>query len=114
MLFTGVVKTHRLPLITQTTLMAPGVPDTENESRLRISPKAIKDMIDHFAPARSIKSDPQLIWHFGESEVEVKSLESSIDTRGINSLSPLSLPTTLIFRRQGTINHRINNRRNRV
>ncbi|KAF9464941.1 Rad9-domain-containing protein [Collybia nuda] len=78
----GVVKTHRLLLLTPTSLMAPGVPDAYNESNLTIGPKAVKDMIEHFPLARGVKSDPQLIWSFGESEVELRSLESSIDSKG--------------------------------
>ena len=64
--------------------MAPGVPDVPYESRLTIGPRAIKDMIEHFPAARGAKSDPQLIWTFGDSEVEVKSLESSMDNKGDN------------------------------
>jgi cell cycle checkpoint control protein RAD9A len=69
--------------------MAPGVPDAPNESRLMIGPRAIKDMIEHFPLARGAKSDPQLVWNFGDSEVDVKSLESSVDTKGLlGALSP--------------------------
>jgi cell cycle checkpoint control protein RAD9A len=63
--------------------MAPGSPDATNESNLTIGPKAIKDLIDHFPLAKGTKSDPQLIWSFGESEVELRSLESSFDPKGI-------------------------------
>jgi hypothetical protein len=82
-LLLGVTKTHRLPLLTPTALMAPGSPDATNESNLTIGPKAIKDMIDHFPLAKGAKSDPQLIWSFGESEVELRSLESSFDPKGM-------------------------------
>ncbi|KAG5647049.1 hypothetical protein DXG03_001419 [Asterophora parasitica] len=78
----GVVKTHRLILLTPTSLMAPGVPDAQNESNLTIGPKALKDMIEHFPLARGAKSDPQLIWSFGEYNVDLRSLESSTDTKG--------------------------------
>lgn len=81
-LLIGIVKTHRLPLLIPTSLLSPGVPDSENESRLTIGPRAIKDITEHFPNARGAKSDPQLVWTFGDTEVEVKSLESSIDTRG--------------------------------
>jgi cell cycle checkpoint control protein RAD9A len=79
----GVTKTHRLPLLTPTALMAPGLPDAINESNLTIGPKAVKDMIEHFPLAKGAKSDPQLIWSFGESEVELRSLESSFDPKGL-------------------------------
>lgn len=79
----GVIKTHRLLLLTPTSLMAPGAPDAFNESNLTIGPKAVKDMIEHFPLARGAKSDPQLIWSFGESEVELRSLESSLDSKGL-------------------------------
>jgi cell cycle checkpoint control protein RAD9A len=54
--------------------MTPGVPYFPHESRLTIGPKAIKDIVEQFPPARGSRSDLQLIWHFGDrdSEVEVK------------------------------------------
>lgn len=61
--------------------MSPGIPDPSNETLLKIGPRAIRDMIEQFSLPKGAKSDPQLIWTFGETEVEVKSLESSIDTR---------------------------------
>jgi hypothetical protein len=39
-------------------------------------------MIDHFPSVKGNKGDPQLVWSFGDSEVEIKSLETSIDTKG--------------------------------
>ena len=65
--------------------MAPGVPDTYNESRLTIGPKALKDLIEHFPVAKANRSDPQLVWTFDDTEVGLKSLESSIDSRGTYS-----------------------------
>lgn len=63
--------------------MAPGLPDTLYESNITVGPKAVKDMIEHFPLAKGAKSDPQLIWSFGESEVELRSLESSFDPKGL-------------------------------
>ncbi|PPQ63670.1 hypothetical protein CVT24_004555 [Panaeolus cyanescens] len=83
----GVIKTHRLNLLTPGSLMAPGVPDASNESRLTIGPKALKDLIDHFPVSRSQKSDPQLIWTFEDAEVGLKSLESAVDSRGRGQLT---------------------------
>ncbi|KAJ7084342.1 Rad9-domain-containing protein [Mycena belliarum] len=107
----GVVKTHRLLLLTLTSFLAPGVPDAENESHLTVGPRAVRDMIEHFPVPKGTRADPQLIWNFGESEVEVKSLESSLDTKGRNQLSTeltisadefdvydiYSTPTTIAF-----------------
>ncbi|KAG6850968.1 hypothetical protein H0H93_005837 [Arthromyces matolae] len=78
----GVIKTHRLILLTPASLMAPGIPEVENESNLTIGPRALKDMIEHFPLARGVKSDPQLIWSFGDVEVELRSLASSLDAKG--------------------------------
>lgn len=39
-------------------------------------------MIEHFTSTKNGKSDPQLVWNFGQHEVEVKSLESSVDSKG--------------------------------
>ncbi|KAJ4468129.1 Rad9-domain-containing protein [Lentinula aciculospora] len=77
----NVIKTHKLLLSGSTTLLAPGAPDTSNETLLRIGPRAIRDMIEQFSLPKGVKSDPQLIWTFGETDVSVRSLESSIDTR---------------------------------
>ena len=63
--------------------MTPGAPDPTNESRLTIGPKALKDLIDHFPVAKGARSDPQLVWTFEDNEVILKSIESSIDSRGI-------------------------------
>ncbi|KAI0063981.1 hypothetical protein BV25DRAFT_1801221 [Artomyces pyxidatus] len=83
----GIVKTHRLPMLTPTSLMAPGIPEAPNESRLTIGPKAMKDMIDHFPSTKGSKSDPQLVWEFGESDVQVRSLDTSVDAIGNAQLS---------------------------
>ncbi|KAF9527306.1 Rad9-domain-containing protein [Crepidotus variabilis] len=83
----GILKTHRLLLLSLTTLLAPGVPDSTNESRLTIGPKGLKDLIDHFPVSKSAKSDPQLVWTFDETEVGLKSVESSIDSRGRGQLA---------------------------
>lgn len=82
-LLSGVVKTHRLLLLTPTSLMTPSIPDSMNESSLSIGPRAIKDIIEHFPVARGARSDPQLIWNFGDSDVQVKSLETSLDPKGL-------------------------------
>lgn len=63
--------------------MTPGAPNPTNESRLIIGPKALKDLLDHFPIAKGARSDPQLVWTFDEGEVVLKSMESSIDSRGI-------------------------------
>lgn len=78
----GVIKTHKLLLSDASRHMAPNVPDSLEQSRLSIGPKAIKDIIDHFPTTRSAKSDPQLIWSFSDDEVQVRSQESSADSRG--------------------------------
>ncbi|KAG7446334.1 uncharacterized protein BT62DRAFT_968065 [Guyanagaster necrorhizus] len=83
----GVIKTHKLLLSTPTSLLAPDIPDNSTESFLTIGPRAIKDMVEHFTSTKNGKSDPQLIWKFGQHEVEVKSLESSVDTKGKSQLS---------------------------
>jgi cell cycle checkpoint control protein RAD9A len=78
----GVVKTHRLLLLTPTSLSAPGIPDGFNESRLTIGPKQLRDMLEHFPSAKGGKSDPKLIWSFGDTEVQLKGCETSIDSKG--------------------------------
>ncbi|KAF7782179.1 hypothetical protein Agabi119p4_1555 [Agaricus bisporus var. burnettii] len=79
----GVVKTHRLVLSVPLALMAPGVPDTPNQARVHIGPAGLRNMLEHFPMQRGTKADPQLIWTFNESEVGLKTCESSMDkTKG--------------------------------
>jgi len=83
----GIIKTHRLVLMEASSLLAPGIPDTPNESHLVIGPKALKDMIDQIPSTKGPKSDPQLMWTFGETEVRVRSLDGTTDSRGSLPLS---------------------------
>ena len=66
-----------------------------NESRLTIGPRAVKDMIEHFPIAKGAKADPQLIWSFGESEVGLRSLESSFDPKGMLAFRKFQLIFTV-------------------
>lgn len=83
----GVIKTHRLLLLIPTVLMAPQLPmpSPSYGSHLTIGPKALKDMIEHFPSAKgaSGKTDPQLVWCFGDEEVRVRSWETSVDSKGV-------------------------------
>ncbi|KAH9175916.1 Rad9-domain-containing protein [Lactarius sanguifluus] len=77
----GIVKTHRLLLQTQSSQLHLHVPEALNESHVVIGPKAIREMIDHFSSTRG-KADPQLTWVFDDTEVYVRSLENSLDSKG--------------------------------
>jgi cell cycle checkpoint control protein RAD9A len=77
----GIVKTHRLLLQTPSSQLHLHVPEAPNESHVVIGPKAMREMIDHFSSARG-KADPQLIWVFDDTEVHVRSLENSLDSKG--------------------------------
>ena len=57
------------------------LPEALNESHVVIGPKAMRDMIDHFPSTRG-KADPQLIWVFDDTEVQVRSFETSLDGKG--------------------------------
>ncbi|EPQ56505.1 hypothetical protein GLOTRDRAFT_115739 [Gloeophyllum trabeum ATCC 11539] len=83
----GVIKTHKLLLLTPTSLMAPGEPEALNESRLTIGPRSVKDMIEHFPATKSTKSDPQLIWSFNHTDVQLKSVDSFFDSKAGAQLS---------------------------
>lgn len=99
----GVVKTHRLVLSIPTTLMAPGVPDTPDQARVNIGPTALRNMLEHFPMNKGAKADPQLIWSFSDTEVGLKTCESSMDKGVICPHFPVMvriLTTSLI--RQGT------------
>jgi len=78
----GVVKTHRLPLHTIESAHQFTDNPGEDESYVRIGPKMLKDMIEHFPSVRGNKGDPQLVWGFTNSEVIIRSMETSLDTRG--------------------------------
>ena len=69
-------------MLTPTTLVEPSFPDPSSESKVTIGPKALKDVIDHFPVSRGAKSDPQLVWTFSDSELTLKSSESSVENRG--------------------------------
>jgi len=77
----GIVKTHRLLLQTPSSQLHLHVPEALNESHVVIGPKAMRDMIDHFSSTRG-KADPQLTWVFDDTEVHVRSLENSLDSKG--------------------------------
>lgn len=71
----------------------------------------MRDIIEHFPLAKGSKSDPQLVWTFGDDEVKVKSIETSLDAKGKAQLSTeltisaeefeqydiCDVPTTLAF-----------------
>jgi cell cycle checkpoint control protein RAD9A len=76
------VKTHKLLLMTTTSLMTPNTSNNIEESTLSVAPKALKDMIEHFSLNKGPKSDPQLIWKFTEEDVTLKTMESSLEGRG--------------------------------
>jgi hypothetical protein len=78
----GVVKTHRLPLHTIESAHQFTDNPGEDESYITIGPKMLKDIIEHFPSVRGNKGDPQLVWGFANSEVIIRSMETSLDTRG--------------------------------
>ncbi|PFH46182.1 hypothetical protein AMATHDRAFT_183784, partial [Amanita thiersii Skay4041] len=83
----GVIKTHRLLLMTPGPTLVPHTTDQSIESQLVIGPRALKEMIEHFPAAKGIKSDPQLTWTFAETEVGLRSLDTNLDARGKGQLS---------------------------
>ncbi|KAF9649182.1 hypothetical protein BDM02DRAFT_3260512 [Thelephora ganbajun] len=78
----GVVKTHRLPLHTIESAHQFTDNPGEDESYVEIGAKMLKDIIEHFPSVRGNKGDPQLVWGFANSEVIIRSMETSLDTRG--------------------------------
>ena len=81
--FSGVVKTHKLPLHTIESAHQFTDDPGEDESYVTIGSKVLKDIIEHFPSVRGNKGDPQLVWGFANSEVIVRSMETSLDTRGV-------------------------------
>ena len=81
-IYSGVVKTHRLPLHTIESAHQFTDDPGDDESYITIGPKMLKDIIEHFPSVRGNKGDPQLVWGFANSEVIIRSMETSLDTRG--------------------------------
>ena len=78
----GVVKTHRLLLNDAAENFVPVKPENNLDNRICVNPRTLKDIIDHFPFSKSAKSDPQLIWRFGDVEVSVQSVDGGIDAKG--------------------------------
>ncbi|KAF8578223.1 hypothetical protein K439DRAFT_1247150, partial [Ramaria rubella] len=78
----GVVKTHKLLLLTPTGPYAPQISASPIESRVTVGPHALKDILAHFPHAKGTKSDPELIWLFGLNDVKVKSKELGGEAKG--------------------------------
>ena len=74
--------------MTHNTLLAPSASDSISESQVIIGSRMLKEMLEHF-PAAKAKSDPRLIWSFGETEVGVRSLDTSIENKGFGVLTCL-------------------------
>ena len=92
------VKTHRLPLHTIESAHQFTDDPGEDESYVTIGPKMLKDIIEHFPSVRGNKGDPQLVWGFANSEVIIRSMETSLDTRGkLQSTTNRARLTILIF-----------------
>lgn len=105
----GVVKTHKLPLNTIESAHQFTDNPGEDESYVTIGPKMLKDIIEHFPSVRGNKGDPQLVWGFAASEVIIRSMETSLDTRGkplnYDNLNLLNHPDTLFCARHSAISH---------
>ncbi|KAG8883097.1 hypothetical protein FRB97_007234 [Tulasnella sp. 331] len=77
----GVTKTHRLSLNAPPAFLAPHIPASPSQSRVVVGPRAIKDLIDHFAKTKGKGArggDLQLIWAWGATEVKVRTLRGLI------------------------------------
>ena len=109
MVCSGVVKTHRLPLHTIESAHQFTDDPGEDESYVTIGPKMLKDIIEHFPSVRGNKGDPQLVWGFANSEVIIRSMETSLDTRGelqsTTSQACLTILTFGIYLRESTAGH---------
>ena len=92
------VKTHKLPLHTIESAHQFTDNPGEDESYVTIGPKMLKDIIEHFPSVRGNKGDPQLVWGFTNPEVIIRSMETSLDTRGeFQTTMTQTCLTTLTF-----------------
>lgn len=85
----GVIKTHKLVLLTPTNVLSPRLPSLSSESRITIGPRALKDILEHFPHTKGVQNDPQLLWLFGMNSVKVKTYQSNVDTKGLVAQFPL-------------------------
>ncbi|KZV96348.1 hypothetical protein EXIGLDRAFT_714543 [Exidia glandulosa HHB12029] len=73
----GVTKTHRL-VLAHGSGAGPQL-DREPRNRVSIGARAVKEMLEHFPPARATKADPQLAWDFDSAEVRVRTRTTGAD-----------------------------------
>lgn len=78
----GVVKTHRLLLNDPTNDTAPIIPDNDDESKIIMQARAVKQIIDLFPMTRGARNDPELVWRFDDREVKIKNVDKGVDGKG--------------------------------
>lgn len=89
------MKTHRLLLQDAAHMSVPVLnQDAGNESSLSIGTRPLKDIMDRFPYSRSAAggkqaADPQLVWTFDVSSVNVKTVAQSGDGNGTFIPMPL-------------------------
>lgn len=88
----GVTKTHRLLLQANAAFLSPRLPEDAILSRITVTSRAVKDLLEHLTGARANKQDARLIWTFGDVEVRVKSLNAT-ETLGMYACWSRSLPS---------------------
>ena len=57
--------------------------DPNSESQLSVEPKMLKSLLEQFPFSKGSKTDPQLIWQFKFNEVKLRSIETSVDAKGM-------------------------------
>ncbi|KAF8629197.1 hypothetical protein AX17_005782 [Amanita inopinata Kibby_2008] len=68
-------------------LLAPPASDPSEESRVIIGSRMLKEMLEHFPTTKGVKSDPQLVWSFTETEVGLKSFDTTSDKKAKMQIS---------------------------
>lgn len=79
----GVIKTHHLLLSDPTNDSAPVIPDNDDESKIVVQARAVKQILDLFPSAHGAKSDAELVWRFDENEVKIKNVEKGGDGKSV-------------------------------
>ena len=78
----GVIKMHHLLLNDPANNTASIIPDNDDESKVIVQARAVKQIIDLFPMTRGARNDPELVWRFHNRKVKIKNVDKGADGKG--------------------------------